>query len=70
MTEANQSKKPAYRVYVVKGDGENARWVEIGAAWPHQDGKGFAIDLDALPLEGRIVLREPKRAAAGGGGQQ
>ncbi|AQR61633.1 hypothetical protein BZG35_08200 [Brevundimonas sp. LM2] len=49
------------RVYLVKGDGPGARWIEIGVARPHKDGEGYALDLDALPLEGRIVLRRKAR---------
>jgi hypothetical protein len=30
------------------------------AAWAHKDGHGFNVTLDALPVNGRIVLREPK----------
>ena len=34
---------------------------EIGAAWAHEDGKGFGLKLDFLPLDpnAEIVLREP-----------
>jgi hypothetical protein len=51
-------KLPAYIAYqVLEGEGRNF-WTKIGAAWPHaKDGKGFTIQLDALPLDGRIVLR-------------
>ena len=38
-----------------------AAGTEIGAAWAHQDGKGFNVKLDYLPLNGaEIVIREPK----------
>lgn len=50
--------KPTYRVYAVRGDGETARWTEIGAAWTNQDGKGFSLTLEALPVGGRLVMRE------------
>ena len=39
-------------------DTAKGRWTEIGAAWLHKDGKGFSIKLQALPVDGRIVLRE------------
>ena len=38
----------------------NADWIKFGAAWPHSDGKGYTIDLDALPVgefNGRLTLR-------------
>ena len=49
--------KPTHRIYVVTGDGENAKWLPIGAAWPHKDQTGFSITCEALPLQGRIVMR-------------
>lgn len=53
-------KKPSHAVYVVEGEGDNAFWTKIGAAWEHQDGKGLNITLSALPLNGRLVVRDPK----------
>ena len=49
--------KPTHRIYSVIGEGKTARWTEIGAAWPHRDGLGFSIPCDAMPLQGRIVMR-------------
>jgi hypothetical protein len=60
------SKKPALIAYTVKErEGQKPFWTRIGAAWPHQTGPGFTIQLDALPLDGRIVLTEPKADDAG-----
>ena len=42
------------------GEGKQAIWTKIGAAFPHGKGKGLTIQLDALPLGDSIVLREPK----------
>jgi hypothetical protein len=58
----NMSKKPTMIAYTVKerGDGQKAIWTRIGAAWPHGSGTGFTLQLDTLPLDGRIVLTEPK----------
>jgi len=58
---------PSHRVYSVSknGDGQKAIWQEIGAAWPHKDGKGFNLTFAARPLEGaEIVLRAPKAKKA------
>lgn len=49
---------PAFMLYRVDGNGPEARWTKIGAAWPNRDGKGFNILCDAVPLQGRIVMRE------------
>jgi len=56
------SKKPTLIAYTVKerGDGQKAIWTRIGAAWPHGSGTGFTLQLETLPLDGRIVLTEPK----------
>lgn len=53
---------PSHGVYVVEGEGENAFWSKVGAAWPHQDGQGFNVTLSALPLTGRLVIRTRKEA--------
>ncbi len=58
-------RQPTHRLYRVNGDGDAATWTPIGAAWPNKDGNGFNISCDAIPLQGRIVLRriEPKADA-------
>ena len=64
---------PTYIVYHVKDavDSENGKqrgvWTRVGAAWPNKDGKGFSVVLDVVPLDGRLILREPmERENAGG----
>ena len=54
--------KPTLIAYSVKerGKGKKSFWVRIGAAWPFEAGTGYTIQLDALPIDGRIVLAEPK----------
>lgn len=44
--------------YEANGE-KSARWTRIGVAFPHKDGKGFNVELTALPLNGKLVLREP-----------
>ena len=64
---SNKSNKPEYRLYQVKGEGENSFWQPIGVAWAHTDGRGVSISLDAVPLNGRITMREiAEREDAGG----
>lgn len=58
--EASRGKKPdliAYDVRDVEGRKE-AVWNAVGAVWLHKDGKGADVLLHAIPLSGRIVLRE------------
>ena len=53
-----QRTKPALRAYsVVNRDHGKSVWLPIGAAFIHQDGIGFNVVLQALPIDGRIVLR-------------
>lgn len=50
-----------YRVYsIIKRERQDDYWLNIGVAFPHEDGKGFNVMLQALPLHdnGKIVLRE------------
>ena len=58
--------QPAYRIFsIVEAgkEGEKAVWHELGAAWKHKDGKGFNLQLKALPLPGaQMVLREPQES--------
>ena len=51
------TRKPSHRLYRVMGDGRSAIWTPIGAAWPNKDGLGFNLNCDAVPLQGRIVMR-------------
>jgi len=67
MTKKTQktAKTPAFVAYHVP-ERENAPWTRIGAAWTHQDGEGYTLQLELVPMAGgRIVLRkfEPKAEA-------
>lgn len=55
---STQSKLPTHIAYQVR-DGKTGKgfWTRIGAAWQHQDGKGFNIQLDSLPIDAAITLR-------------
>lgn len=46
---ANQKSQKPYAVYVVEGEGEEVFCTKVGAAWPHEDGKGFNISLSRCP---------------------
>lgn len=65
-----EPKRPTHNIWRVTGDGENARWVKVGAAWPHKSGGGFNLVFDAVPVSGRTVLRKIKaKAPAQKGGE-
>jgi len=59
MADKEQSKQPSHRAYtVIRREGQDDFWLNIGLAFPHNDGKGLNIMLQAMPLDGKIVLRE------------
>jgi hypothetical protein len=63
--------RPSHKCFVVEGregaNGKEAFWLPIGSAWRHKDGKGFNLQLSALPASGgRIVLREVTEEEAAG----
>lgn len=63
--------QPHYRAYtVIKREGQEDFWLAIGAAFMHQDGDGFNVVLQALPIDGKIVLRLPKDDRAEQGSAQ
>jgi hypothetical protein len=40
--------------------GQKAKsWTKVGAAFPHKDAPGFNIELNLLPLDGRLVALPP-----------
>lgn len=56
---ANQ--KPNFVVYTIvdsNGDADDY-WQRVGAAWTNKDGS-INITLNALPLNGKLHIREPK----------
>ena len=63
----NAKALPSHRVYSVSKQGEKkATWTEIGAAWKHQDGKGFNLSFTARPLEGAAIILRTVTAKKGG----
>lgn len=55
-----ETKAPALVAWHVNGQDKKAFWTRIGAAWDHKDGKGLTLQLDMVPINGRIVLRAPQ----------
>ena len=51
--------KETHRAYsVIKREGRDDYWLDLGLVFPHKDGRGFNILLQAFPLDGKIVCRE------------
>ena len=62
MSEHNNestAKRPDFIAYNVQDsrDGKG-HWNRVGAAWQHRDGKGAELQLDSIPVDGRVTLRE------------
>ena len=54
------TQQPSFRAYtIIKREGQDDFWLAIGAAFMHQDGDGYNVVLQALPIDGKIVLRQP-----------
>ena len=59
MTEKDQPKQPTHRAYsVIRREGQDDFWLNLGLVFPHKDDSGFNIMLQAFPLDGKIVCRE------------
>ena len=56
-TQTATGKAPTHIAYQVRETSQKGFWTRIGAAWAHKDGKGFNIQLDSIPLDGKISLR-------------
>lgn len=57
-TNDRSPKNPSHTVYQVRDrEGGKSFWTRIGAAWAHADGQGFNVQLECVPLDGRITLR-------------
>jgi hypothetical protein len=61
----NRKQSKPYNVYVVEGEGDASYWTKVGVAFPHEDGDGFNVILNVVPLNGRLVIRKPKDKEAG-----
>lgn len=56
--EQKQNRGPSHIAYHVREGEENKSYFNrIGSVWPHKDGEGFNIQLDAIPVDGRITVR-------------
>lgn len=55
------AKGPSHIAFQVRDVGEDKSYFNrIGAAFEHKDGQGFNIQLDSVPVDGRVTLRTPQ----------
>jgi len=56
--EKTPGRRPDFLAYHVQDAPEGkGYWNRIGAAWEHKDGEGYELNLDAMPVDGRVTLR-------------
>lgn len=61
----NSKKTPSHYVYQsIKTKDPQPFFRRIGSAWIHSDGKGFNVQLESFPLDGRVQLRVPTERTA------
>ena len=59
MAEKEPPKQPTHRAYsVIRREGQDDFWLNVGLVFPHKDGSGFNIMLQAFPLDGKLVCRK------------
>ena len=56
---SQQPKAPDFLAWHVIDKSEKSFWNKVGAAWRHKDDKGYTLQLETVPINGRIVLRQP-----------
>lgn len=54
---AQETNPPDLLAWHVANKGDKGFWTRIGAAWFHRDRKGLSLQLEVVPINGRIVLR-------------
>ena len=55
------NKKPAFEAFTVReGSKGKSYFTRVGAAWPTKNGGGVTLYLDALPVDGKLILMPPK----------
>ena len=58
---ADEPKRPSHIAYHVReGQDGKSFFNRVGSAFPHKDGEGFNVILDAVPVDGNVTLRTPK----------
>lgn len=58
MSNESESKRPTHIAYQVReGEDSKSYFNRIGAVWTHKDGEGFNIQLDSMPVDGKVTVR-------------
>ena len=59
MSQFNSKAKPSHEVFAVaERKNQKSIWTKIGACWPHDDGNGFNLKLQFMPVsDASLVIR-------------
>ena len=57
-TTSSEPKAPDFVAWHVTSKGDKSYWHKVGASWMHKDKKGMTLQMEAIPINGRIVLRQ------------
>ena len=58
MSNDTKNKSPSHIAYQVREEDDNKSYFNrIGAVWTHKDGEGFNIQLDSMPVDGKVTVR-------------
>lgn len=49
-----------------QGGEKKSRWTRVGVAFPLKNKEGFQIILEALPVNGKLVMMPPREKTEGG----
>ncbi len=60
MAKDTDTNAPDFIAWHVTEREDKSFWNKVGAAWFHRDQKGLNIQLEVVPINGKIVMREPK----------
>jgi len=47
---------------------EKSNWTRVGVAFPHKDGNGLNVELRAIPVSGKLVIRRHEAKSRAGEG--
>ena len=63
--EGHTEKKSPRQVFTIVERNGKSYWIKIGAAFPNHDGSETVL-LDALPVNGRIQIRDAQKTSGKG----
>lgn len=57
---SDDTKRPSHVAYHVReGKDGKSYFNRVGSVFEHKDGEGYNVVLDAVPVDGQVVLRTP-----------